>query len=163
MSWIESTGRQWVSEPDDRVMALGWRSRKYRRDDPRRHQFRSSEKQDIANDGLRARSVAQEGRSRQRRELRAQPFQPCCGKGSALGKDRGRQGRLRRQLCFLSWRQREGQRRTRGAGPAGSILDLRRRRPVGLYDRVERPAGPYAELGWTALPARPQDSCALFV
>ena len=37
--WIERAGRQGISEPDDGVMALGRRSRKHRRNDPRRHQF----------------------------------------------------------------------------------------------------------------------------
>ena len=39
---IERTGRQGISEPDDGVMALGRRSRKHCRNDPRRHQFRAS-------------------------------------------------------------------------------------------------------------------------
>ena len=47
-------GGKGISEPDDGVVALGWRSRKHRRNDPRRHQFRSSAEQDIANDGVRA-------------------------------------------------------------------------------------------------------------
>ena len=42
VSWIERTGRQGLSEPDDGVVALGRRSRKHRRNDPGRHQFGTS-------------------------------------------------------------------------------------------------------------------------
>ena len=57
----------------------------------------------IADDGVRARSAAEEGRSRQRRDLRAQPFRSCRRKGSACGENRRRQGRVRRQLRHLPW------------------------------------------------------------
>ena len=115
MSWIERTGRQGFPESDDGVMALGRRSRKHRRDDPRRHQFGASAKPDLANDGVRARSDAQEGRDRQRRDLRAQPFRSRCRERCARGENRGRQGRFRRQLRHLPWRRRQGQSRSRCA------------------------------------------------
>ena len=59
--------------------------------------------QDIADDGVRARSDAQEGRTRQRRELCAQPFRSGRRKGCARGENRRRQGRVRRQLRRLPW------------------------------------------------------------
>ena len=100
-------------EPDDGVMALGRRSRKHRRDDPRRHQLGAPAKPDLANDGVRARSDAQEGRDRRRRDLRAQPFRSRCRERCARGENRGRQGRFRRQLRHLPWRRRQGQSRSR--------------------------------------------------
>ena len=59
--------------------------------------------QDIADDGFRARSDAQEGRDRERRGLRAQPFRPGRRKGRACGENRRRQGGLRGQLRHLPW------------------------------------------------------------
>ena len=50
----DAQGGKGISEPDDGVVALGWRSRKHCRNDPRRHQFRASAEQGIANDGFRA-------------------------------------------------------------------------------------------------------------
>ena len=91
-------GRQGIPEPDDGVVAVGRRSRKHRGNHPRRHQFRASEDQDIADDGVRARPDAEEGRSRQRRGLCAQPFRSRRRQGRACGENRRRQGRLHRQL-----------------------------------------------------------------
>ena len=110
-------GRQGIPEPDDGVVALGRRSRKHRGNHPRRHQFRASADQEIADVGVRARSDAQEGRNRQRRGLRAQPFRSRCRKGCACSENRCRQGRLRRQLYPLPWRRRQGKSRSRRAGP----------------------------------------------
>ena len=47
--------------------------------------------------------TAEEGRSRQRRGLRAQPFRSGRRKGSACGENRRGQGRVRRQLRHLPW------------------------------------------------------------
>ena len=54
--WIERARGQGIPEPDDGVVAVGRRSRKHRGNHPRRHQFRASADQDIADDGVRARS-----------------------------------------------------------------------------------------------------------
>ena len=79
----------------------------------------------------------------------------------STGEARSRQGDLRRQLRLLSRRRRQGEGRSRRAGPDGQVLDLWRRRPVDLDERVERPAGTHAGMGGPPRCRRPQDSRAL--
>ena len=75
----------------------------------------------LANDGLRARSVAQEGRNRQRRDLRAQPFRPCCREGRAAAKIEAGKAVFAANCVSCHGDDAQGQHRSRCAGPDRSF------------------------------------------
>ena len=122
-----------ASRTSRRRLAVGRRSRSHRRDHPRRHQLGASE--------TRVSQMLAFGRDRSSSATRSRTSSPMCSacpirrrERCARGENRGRQGRLRRELRRLPRRGRQGQSRGRRARPDRPILDLRRRRRVDLHD-----------------------------
>ena len=157
-------GRPGLPEPDDGVVAVGRRSRKHRRDHPRRHQFRASADQDLADAGVRARSACSSSDEIDNVVAYVRSLSdPAVAKQVPAAKIEAGKAVFAANCATCHGDDAKGKTDLGAPDLTDRVLDLRRRCRVDLHDGVGRPARPHAKLGGQTFAARPQDSRALSV